>query len=90
MANPDEMFEVVRGRPWRDLGDRIVVFDHSSGVETVISGAGTLVWRVIAPRRRVVDVTNDLTTIVEGDGSRLSEALGFIDRLIEQGLISRG
>ena len=78
------------GRPWRDLGDRIVLFDQEEGLESVITGSGVQVWRMIAPRRGVSEVTAELVAML-GEGSQeYDEALSFIDELLESRVLRRG
>ena len=90
VAGSSVLLEVTPGRPWRDLGDRIVLFDQDEGLETVITGSGAAVWRLIAPRRAEADVIDALAAML-GDGSvHYSEAQSFIDQLLDSGILRRG
>jgi hypothetical protein len=84
------LLEVTPGRPWRDLGDRIVLFDQEEGVETVITGSGVTVWRMIAPRRRASEVTDELVTELGQGSPEFDEAMSFVDRLVESRVLRRG
>ncbi len=84
------LLEVTPGRPWRDLGDRIVLFDQEKGLETVITGSGVVVWRIIAPRRRASEVTDELTARLGKGSQQYGEALSFIDQLLDSGIFRHG
>lgn len=84
------LLEVTPGRPWRDLGDRIVLFDQVEGLETVITGAGVAVWRMIAPRRRASEVTDELGAVLGRGSQEYDELMSFIDRLVESRVLRRG
>jgi hypothetical protein len=84
------LLEVTPGRPSRDLGDRIVLFDQQEGIETVLTGSGVTVWRLIAPRRRESEVTDELISML-GEGSQeFDEAISFVEQLIESRVLRRG
>ena len=87
MSSP--LLEVTPGRPWRDLGDRIVLFDQQEGLETVLSGSGVAVWRMIAPRRPMAEVINELIAMLGEKSREFDEAMSFIDGLIESRVLRR-
>lgn len=89
-STPSPILEVTPGRPWRDLGDRIVLFDQQEGLETMLTGSGVAVWRMIAPRRPVSAVTDELKATL-GEGSpEFDEAMSFVHQLIESRVLRRG
>jgi hypothetical protein len=88
-SGPSSTPELVAALPWRDLGDRVVLFDQREGVETVLGGSGVTVWRMVAPRRSVMEFTDELTALL-GDGTpEFVEAITFIDDLIDRGALRR-
>lgn len=89
-SDSSPMFEVVPGRPWRDLGDRIVLFDQRQGLETVLAGSGVAVWRMIAPRRRASEATDELISMLGEGSEELDEAIAFVEQLIGSGVLRRG
>ena len=84
------LLEVTPGRPWRDLGDRIVLFDQDQGLETTLTGSGVVVWRMIAPRCRVSDLTDELTGLLGEASPELHEAMSFVDELVESRVLRYG
>ena len=91
LVSPDpQLLEVTPGRPWRDLGDRIVLFDQREGIETEITGSGVALWRIIAPRRLAAEVTDELVDMLGRDSAEFDEAMSFIDRLIDSEVLRRG
>lgn len=81
--------EVTPGRPWRDLRDRIVLFDQQEGVETMLTGSGVAMWRLIAPRRRECELIDELTATLGQGSQEFDEAMAFVDRLIESRVLRR-
>lgn len=83
------ILEVTPGRPWRDLDDRIVLFDQEERLETALTGSGVTVWRTIAPRRREREVIDQLTALLGEESPEFREALAFIDQLVECRVLRR-
>ena len=44
-ASPSPILEVVPGRSWRDLCDRILLFEQHEGVETELTGSAVTLDR---------------------------------------------
>ena len=85
-----QLLEVAPGRPWRDLGDRIVLFDQREGIEIELTGSGVALWRIIAPRRPEAAVTAELIAMLGSDSPEFEEAMSFIDRLVDEKVLRRG
>jgi len=81
---------VTPGRPWRDLGDRILLFDQQEGIETVLTGSGVAVWRMIAPHRLESEVTDELIHMLGEGSAEFDDAMSFVDQLIESRVLRRG
>jgi hypothetical protein len=88
-SEPAPTPEFVAALPWRDLGDRIVLFDRQQGEEMILGGSGVAVWRLVTPRRSVAAVASEVAALL-GDGTaEFGEAMAFIDELIDRGALRR-
>ena len=83
------LLEVTPGRPWRDVGDRIILFDQEERLETMLTGSGVVVWRMIAPRRPEAEVTDELTALLGAQSAEFGEAMSFVDQLVESRVLRR-
>lgn len=79
----------ARGRPVRDLGDRVLLFDPEHDEQVRLTGSATVLWRLIGSGTEVAELRDRVAAIV-GDGSpELDEAMRFVDDLVARGFLTR-
>jgi hypothetical protein len=78
------------GLPWRDLGDRVVVFDPATSEVRTLAGSGPTVWRMIRTAGSEAEVRRELASLLGDDAENLAAATAFVEELVSLGIVRRG
>ena len=81
-------FEVVS--PWRDLDDRILLFDRAAQRHVELRGGAVHVHRLLANRLTESQVIAEMGRLFPDHPEARDEAQALIVELLERGLLVRG
>ena len=81
VCNPDVIFR-------EDFDDNAILFDSSTDKAFAINAMGALVWKALASKRTLKDITEIVRRDYENIPDNLEEDIKkFINQLIERGLV---
>jgi hypothetical protein len=82
-------FEAVAGIPWRDLHERILLYDRARDLEFELAGSGAVVWRAVVGGATLHDLLTEVGSMSGEDAGAIEQTRTFLDDLVEKGLLRR-